>query len=68
MQVSPACRTRNDHKQMSLQAVLRQLLKPSLGISACIGAGCVLSVSRDDTHRRQLKYQIFRYRNPFICY
>lgn len=55
-------------KEMSLQAVLHQLSNTLLDLALAGEQGRVLSVSSDDTNRRQLKYQIFRYHNPFICY
>lgn len=43
-----------------------QLTKYSSGISTRISANRILSINPVDIFTRQLKYQIFRYRNPFI--
>lgn len=54
---------------MSFQAVTSpQLTKYSRGINVHIGNNRILSINRVDVLGGQLKYQIFRYHNPFISY
>lgn len=54
-------------KKMSFQAVLHHLSNTRLELAPVVEQAAFYRLAVM-TYRRQLKYQIFRYSNPFICY